>query len=165
MRLPAAARPAAPAGRRHTADHQAHVNGRWRTCADPVETLSALTATAAGQPGAGQPGPAAAHDDHRARARGGRYQPRRRLNRSNAGPAHAGVPASSARIIPQVPPGRAGAGLLLGFYQGSLDEPRARAAARLLIAAGADETLIPQWTEEGRRRAEGARYPPFSQPR
>jgi hypothetical protein len=34
------------------------------------------------------------------------------------------------------------AGILLGFHEGGLDEPRAKAAARLLIAAGADESLI-----------------------
>jgi hypothetical protein len=58
------------------------------------------------------------------------------------------------------------AGTGLGFYEGQpLLEDRARAEARLLIAAGADETLIPQWAEEGRRRAEARRMPPFSQPR
>jgi hypothetical protein len=41
-----------------------------------------------------------------------------------------------------------------------LDEPRARAAAQLCIAAGADESMIPQWIEEGRRRAELRRNPP-----
>jgi hypothetical protein len=56
------------------------------------------------------------------------------------------------------------AGILLGFHEGGLDEPRAKAAARLLIAAGADESLIPQWIEEGRRRAELRRHPPFSRP-
>jgi hypothetical protein len=56
------------------------------------------------------------------------------------------------------------AGILLGFHEGGLDEPRAKAAAQLLIAAGADESLIPGWIEEGRRRAEAARLPPFSQP-
>lgn len=56
------------------------------------------------------------------------------------------------------------AGILLGFHEGDLDEARARAAAQLLIAAGADESLIAQWVEEGRRRAEAARHPPFSRP-
>lgn len=54
------------------------------------------------------------------------------------------------------------AGILIGASEGRLDEPRARAAAQLLIAAGADEALIPAWVEEGRRRAEAARHPPFS---
>jgi hypothetical protein len=54
------------------------------------------------------------------------------------------------------------AGILLGASEGRVDEPRARAAARLCIAAGADESLIPGWAEEGRRRVEAARHPPFS---
>ena len=53
------------------------------------------------------------------------------------------------------------AGILLGFHQGGLNEPKARSAAQLLIAAGADESLIPGWIEEGRRRAELGRHPPF----
>lgn len=40
-------------------------------------------------------------------------------------------------------------GILLGFREGDLNEPRAKAAARLLIAAGADESLI----RDGSRRA------------
>jgi hypothetical protein len=44
------------------------------------------------------------------------------------------------------------AGIQLGFHQGGLAEPRAKGAARLVIAAGADESLIPRWIEEGRRR-------------
>jgi len=54
------------------------------------------------------------------------------------------------------------AGILLGFHEGGLNEPRARSAAQLLIAAGADENLIPGWIEEGRRRAGLRRHPPFS---
>lgn len=54
------------------------------------------------------------------------------------------------------------AGIQLGFYEGGLDEPRAKAAAQLLIAAGADESLIPGWIDEGRRRAEIRHRPPFS---
>jgi hypothetical protein len=56
------------------------------------------------------------------------------------------------------------AGLLLGYYQDELGEPQAQAAAHFLIAAGADESLIPQWAEEGRRRAEARRMPPASVP-
>jgi hypothetical protein len=56
------------------------------------------------------------------------------------------------------------AGVRLGFYEGEPGEPRARAVARFCIAADADESLIPEWIEEGRRRAEAARFPPFSQP-
>ena len=55
-------------------------------------------------------------------------------------------------------------GIQLGFHEGGLDEPRAKAAAQLLIAAGADESLIPGWIEEGRRRAEIRHRPPFSNP-
>lgn len=54
------------------------------------------------------------------------------------------------------------AGIQLGFHEGGLDEPRAKAAAQLLIAAGADESLIPGWIDEGRRRAEIRHRPPFS---
>ena len=57
------------------------------------------------------------------------------------------------------------AGILLGASEGELDEPRSRAAAQLLVAAGAEEALIPQWIEEGRRRAGAAMLPPFSRPR
>jgi hypothetical protein len=56
------------------------------------------------------------------------------------------------------------AGILLGFHDGGLDEPRAKAAAAFCVAAGADESLIPQWAQEGRRRAEMRRKPPFSGP-
>ena len=56
------------------------------------------------------------------------------------------------------------AGILIGFHEREMDEPRVKTAARLLIVAGADESLIPQWVEEGRRRAEAARLPPFSRP-
>jgi hypothetical protein len=54
------------------------------------------------------------------------------------------------------------AGILLGASEGKLDEARSRAAAGFCIAAGADESLVPAWVEEGRRRAEAAQRPPFS---
>lgn len=41
-------------------------------------------------------------------------------------------------------------------------EPLAQCAARLCRQAGADEALIPQWADEGRRRAAAARLAPFS---
>ncbi len=44
------------------------------------------------------------------------------------------------------------AGLLTGFYEDHINGPLKRCAAELLIAAGADESLIPAWIEEGRRR-------------
>jgi hypothetical protein len=49
------------------------------------------------------------------------------------------------------------AGLLIGFHEGALDEPRAKGAAELCRVAGANEALIPQWIAEGRRRAAAAR--------
>jgi hypothetical protein len=52
------------------------------------------------------------------------------------------------------------AGILLGFHDGDLDEPRARTAAQLCIKAGADQDLVANWVEEGRRRAAIARMPP-----
>ena len=52
------------------------------------------------------------------------------------------------------------AGIFEGTSEGELDEPLARCAARLCRMAGADESLIPQWVEEGRRRAAVARMPP-----
>jgi hypothetical protein len=52
------------------------------------------------------------------------------------------------------------AGILEGTSEGRLDEPFARSAARLCRLAGADEGLIQQWVEEGRRRAAAARTPP-----
>jgi len=57
------------------------------------------------------------------------------------------------------------AGIKLGFYEGRPEEVRARIEAELCRLAGADESLIPRWTEEGRRRAEAAQLPPFSRPR
>jgi hypothetical protein len=53
-------------------------------------------------------------------------------------------------------------GILEGFSEGKLDEPLARQAAGLCRAAGADEAAIPDWIEEGRRRAAAAGLPPFS---
>ncbi len=44
------------------------------------------------------------------------------------------------------------AGLLIGGSEGTINEPFKRCAAELLITAGANENLIPQWVEEGRRR-------------
>jgi hypothetical protein len=54
------------------------------------------------------------------------------------------------------------AGIFEGTSEGELDEPLARCAAQLCRKAGADEALIPQWVDEGRRRAAAARMPPFS---
>ena len=46
------------------------------------------------------------------------------------------------------------AGVMEGFAEGELEEPRARQAAGLCRAAGADPEAIPEWIEEGRRRRE-----------
>jgi hypothetical protein len=54
------------------------------------------------------------------------------------------------------------AGIFEGASEGELDEPLARQAAHLCRLADADETLIPQWIAEGRRRAEVARMRPHS---
>ena len=56
------------------------------------------------------------------------------------------------------------AGITLGSSESKGPEYRAQAEAiaELCRAAGADEPLIPAWIEEGRRRTEAARRPPFS---
>ena len=51
-------------------------------------------------------------------------------------------------------------GVLLGFHEGDLEEPRAKTAADLCIKAGADLDLVANWIDEGRRRAAAARMPP-----
>jgi hypothetical protein len=58
------------------------------------------------------------------------------------------------------------AGIALGTSEvrGPEYEVQARGVADLCRAAGADEQAIPAWAEEGRRRAEERRMPPFSQP-
>ncbi len=50
------------------------------------------------------------------------------------------------------------AGIMIGATEGSLDERFDLCAAGLLIAAGADQSLIPPWVEEGRTRRR--RLPP-----
>jgi hypothetical protein len=63
------------------------------------------------------------------------------------------------------PAGR-GRRLALGTAEGKGQEyqAKARAVAGLCRLAGADDKLIPAWTEEGRRRADAARVP-FGAPR
>jgi hypothetical protein len=58
------------------------------------------------------------------------------------------------------------AGVALGAAEGKGGEyqAQAQAIAELCRLAGADEPPIGQWVEEGRRRAEAARHPPFSRP-
>lgn len=55
------------------------------------------------------------------------------------------------------------AGLALGSAdrRGPEYQARGQAVAELCRMAGADEALIPQWIQEGRRRAEAAQLPPF----
>ena len=50
------------------------------------------------------------------------------------------------------------AGIMIGTSEGTISEPFARCAASLLIAAGADQDLIPPWIAEGRKRR--SRLPP-----
>lgn len=54
------------------------------------------------------------------------------------------------------------AGILEGASEGELDEPLARQAAALCRTAGADPEAVPAWIEEGRRRRDVAKQPPFS---
>ena len=56
------------------------------------------------------------------------------------------------------------AGILIGAREGELDEAKGKAAARLCIAAGADETLIPQWIQLGGAGGRWPCWPPFSAP-
>jgi hypothetical protein len=69
--------------------------------------------------------------------------------------------AAAARELREIAGDRADllaevAGLLLGFYSHTAEEPRARAAARYCVAAGADPGLIPRWIVVGRCRAAAA---------
>jgi len=57
------------------------------------------------------------------------------------------------------------AGITEGFGEGQLDEPIARQAAGLCLAAGADPAAVPAWIVEGRRRRANAGRPPFSDPK
>ena len=52
------------------------------------------------------------------------------------------------------------AGLLIGYYRRTAEEPRARAAAYYCMAAGAELELIPRWIEVGCARAAAARLIP-----
>ena len=67
----------------------------------------------------------------------------------------------AAAALSQVARGRAdllaeSAGLAIGAHEGNPDEARYLQAAQLCIDAGADLTAIPDWIEEGRRRAGAA---------
>ncbi len=52
------------------------------------------------------------------------------------------------------------AGLLIGYYRRTPQEPRARAAAYHCMAAGAELELIPRWIDVGCARAAAARLIP-----
>ena len=52
------------------------------------------------------------------------------------------------------------AGLLIGYYRHTAEEPRARAAAYYCMAAGAEVRLIPRWIEVGCARVAAARLIP-----
>jgi hypothetical protein len=56
------------------------------------------------------------------------------------------------------------AGLLIGYYRRTGEEPKARAAAYYCMAAGADLDLIPRWIEVGCSRAAAARRIPPAVP-
>lgn len=67
----------------------------------------------------------------------------------------------AAAALSQVAKGRAdllaeSAGLAIGAHEGNPDEARYLQAAQLCIDAGADLAAIPDWIEEGRRRAGAA---------
>jgi hypothetical protein len=52
------------------------------------------------------------------------------------------------------------AGLLIGYYRRTGEEPKARAAAYYCMVAGADLDSIPRWIEVGCSRAAAARQIP-----
>jgi hypothetical protein len=56
------------------------------------------------------------------------------------------------------------AGLLIGYYRRTAEEARARAAAYLCIAAGAQIELLPQWINLGGSRGAAARLIPPAVP-
>ena len=56
------------------------------------------------------------------------------------------------------------AGLLIGYYRRTAEEPKARSAAYFCITAGAGVDLIPRWIEVGCSRAAAARLIPPAVP-
>lgn len=54
------------------------------------------------------------------------------------------------------------AGLAIGFHDQDTEAPVYLQIAQLCIKAGADTSQIPDWIEEGRRRAAAARQTPFT---
>jgi len=83
-------------------------------------------------------------------------------------PAEAQAPAA-IREVREIAGGRGDllaevAGLLIGYYRLTAEEPKARAAAHYCIAADADVDLIPRWIEVGSSRAAAARLIPPAVP-
>jgi hypothetical protein len=77
--------------------------------------------------------------------------------------------AAAVRELREIASGRGDllaevAGLLIGYYRRTAEEPRARAAAYYCIAAGAGLELIPRWIEVGCSRAAAARLIPPAVP-
>ena len=77
--------------------------------------------------------------------------------------------AAALAELREIAPGRRDllaevAGLLIGYYRRTAEEPRARAAAYYCIAAGAGLELIPRWIQVGRSRAAAARLIPPAVP-
>jgi hypothetical protein len=56
------------------------------------------------------------------------------------------------------------AGLLIGYYRRTAEEPKARSAVYYCIAAGASLELIPRWVQVGCSRAAAARLIPPAVP-
>ena len=83
-------------------------------------------------------------------------------------PTGAGT-AAAVRELREIAGGRGDllaevAGLLIGYYRRTAEEPKARAAAYYCIAAGAGLDLIPRWIETGCSRAAAARLIPPAVP-
>jgi hypothetical protein len=77
--------------------------------------------------------------------------------------------AAAVRELREIAGGRADllaevAGLLIGYYRRTAEEPKARAAAYYCITAGAGLELIPRWIEVGCARAAAARRIPPAVP-
>jgi hypothetical protein len=77
--------------------------------------------------------------------------------------------AAAVRELREITGGRADllaevAGLLIGYYRRTGEEPKARAAAYYCMAAGAELDLIPRWIEVGCSRAAAARQIPPAVP-
>jgi hypothetical protein len=77
--------------------------------------------------------------------------------------------ATGARELREIAGGRGDllaevAGLLIGYYRRTAEEPKARAAAYYCIVAGASLEPIPRWVQVGCTRAAAARLIPLALP-